>query len=273
MGWSGKVYLLSSAIPLHVLLGFQKELIANSLQSLKSNFKWATMYSLPTKAVLTVSGIQKWPLNFQIQWNYNSPSFYLIDLIHLILLSTFFRKLYLLLLLGPWSWSFICLFLALAGCYSPFLIHWILYVSGFCFWSLITLYKLLGQMLVAFILPVNSSLYWSIFTRSMLYLMRHFENLWWLKKKIIMMNEGRELLVFTRQGPGSILQCIGRSFPHNTELFCALHDFAILHVSIKPDYNCTDPESRSIYHKIPKKILFIFYRTLNLLECNECANQ
>ena len=77
----------------------------------------------------------------------------------------------------------------------------------------------------------------------------------------------------TRQGPGSILQCIGRSFPHNTELFCALHDFAILHVSIKPDYNCTDPESRSIYHKIPKKILFIFYRTLNLLECNECANQ
>lgn len=183
MGWSGKVYLLSSAIPLHVLLGFQKELIANSLQSLKSNFKWATMYSLPTKAVLTVSGIQKWPLNFQIQWNYNSPSFYLIDLIHLILLSTFFRKLYLLLLLGPWSWSFICLFLALAGCYSPFLIHWILYVSGFCFWSLITLYKLLGQMLVAFILPVNSSLSWSIFTRSMLYLMRHFENLWWLKKK------------------------------------------------------------------------------------------
>lgn len=154
--WTNEPYQLLFPIPLCSHLGFQKELTANCLQFLMSSFKWATIYSLPKKAALTALGQFRNYLNFQIQWNYNSPSFNLIDLLHSIPLTIlFFRKLSFPVLFWPWSWFSICVFQSLQPVSHPFLSLKYLYFTGFCSWSIITLYELPGQMLVAFSLSIN----------------------------------------------------------------------------------------------------------------------
>lgn len=220
--WTNEPYQLLFPIPLCSHLGFQKELTANCLQFLMSSFKWATIYSLPKKAALTALGQFRTYLNFQIQWNYNSPSFNLIDLLHSIPLTIlFFRKLSFPLLFWPWSWSSICVFPVFAGCFSPFLVpqmfvfHWILflvhYYSVWTPWS-----NACGFLSINKLPPSPEQSLGQCFTLwgILKILGDSFLLSWWMG--------GRGLLVFRRQGPGRLASCNALHGPSRTIQNCSV---------------------------------------------------